>query len=166
MPRPRLADERGQSLIEFALLGPILVILLLGLVEFGRAIDSTHSLTTLSREAANLAARGTPLDTVADLVMSGGSDIGLPTFGGVIVSDVRVDTGAVTVHAQVARGGYAGRSRLGEVGERAPLLETLGLVDGQTRYLVELFFRHAHVTPLRNLLGFGVPDTLYTRAMF
>lgn len=161
-----LQDERGQSLVEFALLTPLLLIILLGVIEFGRAIDAAHSMASLSREGANIAARGTPLDTVVAVVLANGSDLVLALSGGVVASEVRVDTGAASVTAQAHSAGFAGRSRMGRVGDRALALDSLGLIDGQTHYIVEIFHHHTAVTPLQHLLGFGVPDTLYDRAVF
>jgi hypothetical protein len=45
-PRRRRPDERGVALVEFALVLPLLLLLLFGMLDFGRAfnywIDSTH----------------------------------------------------------------------------------------------------------------------------
>jgi len=44
--RPRLSDESGQALAEFTLVLPILLVLLLAMIDFGKAfnywIDATH----------------------------------------------------------------------------------------------------------------------------
>lgn len=49
-------DKEGQSLLEFALLLPILLLVLFGITEIGRAIMVTNVLYTASREGARLAA--------------------------------------------------------------------------------------------------------------
>jgi len=49
-------DKDGQSLIEFALVLPILLLVLFGITEFGRAIMVTNVLHTAAREGARLAA--------------------------------------------------------------------------------------------------------------
>ena len=54
----------GQSTVELALVLPLLLFLLLGLVEAARAFDVVHELKGIGREGANLASRGTQLDTV------------------------------------------------------------------------------------------------------
>jgi len=51
-----LKDKRGQSIIEFALVLPILLMVLFGITEFGRAIMVKNILHTASREGARLAA--------------------------------------------------------------------------------------------------------------
>ncbi|NIP58341.1 MAG: hypothetical protein GWO00_10285 [Gemmatimonadetes bacterium] len=47
----RLRSEDGQALVEFALVVPILLLLILGLVEFARAWNTQQVLTDAAREA-------------------------------------------------------------------------------------------------------------------
>ena len=55
----RLVREgRGQSLIEFALVLPVLTILVLGIIDFGMGLRSYISLTNATREGARFAAVG------------------------------------------------------------------------------------------------------------
>ena len=55
-----MKDEKGQNLIEFALVVPMLIILFIGIAEFGRAWMSQNILTGAAREAARIAAVDTP----------------------------------------------------------------------------------------------------------
>lgn len=48
---------QGQSLIELALLLPILLVLVFGVIDFARAIQFNNILVAMSREGANLSAR-------------------------------------------------------------------------------------------------------------
>lgn len=48
----RKRNERGAVAVEFALVLPILVALVLGIVEFGRAYNAQISITHAAREAA------------------------------------------------------------------------------------------------------------------
>lgn len=45
-------SERGAAAVEFALLVPILIMIILGIVEFGRAYNVQVSLTNAAREGA------------------------------------------------------------------------------------------------------------------
>ncbi|HEY8829621.1 MAG TPA: TadE/TadG family type IV pilus assembly protein, partial [Candidatus Limnocylindria bacterium] len=61
MPRRRVPTDRddvGQSLVEFALILPILLLLIVGLVEFALAFNSRDSVFFASRDASMLAAEG------------------------------------------------------------------------------------------------------------
>ena len=56
MKRRFLENKKGQSVIEFALILPLLLAILYGITEFGRAIMVTNVLNTASREGARIAA--------------------------------------------------------------------------------------------------------------
>jgi hypothetical protein len=58
----RRNHPRGQSLVEFALIFPIFILLLVGIFDLGRVVWANNSLATASREAARFA------------VVRGGSD--------------------------------------------------------------------------------------------
>jgi Flp pilus assembly protein TadG len=67
--------ERGQSLIEFALTAPMLIVLLLGLVEMGHAFNSYMTIVAASRDSARLGAQvgvtsPSALPTLRNLVTS------------------------------------------------------------------------------------------------
>jgi Flp pilus assembly protein TadG len=49
-------SSRGQSLVEFTLVLPVLLLLLIGIAEFGRAWMTRNILTGASREAVRIAA--------------------------------------------------------------------------------------------------------------
>jgi Flp pilus assembly protein TadG len=52
--------SRGQALVEFALILPVLMLLLLGIIEFGRAWNVKQVLTDAAREGARLSVVGDP----------------------------------------------------------------------------------------------------------
>ena len=152
--------------MEFVLVLPFLLLLALGLLEFGRALDTAHSLSSLSREGANLAARGAPLDTVAATILINGADIDMSNAGGVIATEVQIEGGAPLVMGQSWSPGFWAPSAMGGVGDTAFVLGGLNLREGGRHYVVEVFYEFRPITPLRRLFGFGVRDTLYDRAVF
>ena len=54
----RIKQNRGQSLVEFALVLPLLMILVFGIIDFGMGLRSYISLTNATREGARFAAIG------------------------------------------------------------------------------------------------------------
>lgn len=56
---------RGNAVVEFALVLPILLVILFGITEFGRAIMTKNILHTASREGARLAAVSPISDTLS-----------------------------------------------------------------------------------------------------
>ena len=53
---PRIRGRRGQSLVEFALVVPILLLMLVGIIEFGRAWNISQTVTFAARQGARKAA--------------------------------------------------------------------------------------------------------------
>lgn len=51
-------DERGAAVVEFAIVLPILVLFIFGIVEFGRAYNARIELTSAVREGARAVALG------------------------------------------------------------------------------------------------------------
>lgn len=67
MPIPRLLRcSRGQSLVEFSLILPILMILVFGILDFGLGLRSYISLSNAVREGARYASVGNPVGIESD----------------------------------------------------------------------------------------------------
>lgn len=66
--RPQPADDRGAALVEFALIMPILILLVFGVIEFGRGYHTRSSLTHAAREGVRVAAldSGDPVQVARD----------------------------------------------------------------------------------------------------
>ena len=61
--RQRLRSERGASAVEFAFIAPVLILLVLGIVEFGRAFQVQGTLSAAAREGVRtMALRNDPAD--------------------------------------------------------------------------------------------------------
>jgi Flp pilus assembly protein TadG len=56
--RGRTARDRGTAAVEFALVLPVLLLILFGIIDFGRALNAQIELTGAAREGARLAALG------------------------------------------------------------------------------------------------------------
>lgn len=162
-----IRHERGQSVVELAVVAPVLLLLLLGLVEFGRLFDVSQGLAGLSRESANLAARGAELQQVVTVAMENGADFHLQAAGGVIATQLVVQNGVPRIQRQVASAGYTGRSRLGsKQGDVAQGFGNIAFTNGQPVYVVETFYRYQPVTPLKGFASLTLPEELYERAIF
>jgi len=67
--RPHPRSQRSQALIEFALVSPVLLLLLFGIVDIGRAVFYFDTLNHAAREGARTAARASNrLPTNADVL--------------------------------------------------------------------------------------------------
>jgi Flp pilus assembly protein TadG len=78
-------DDRGAVLVEFALIVPILVILLVGIIEFGRAYNLQITLQGAAREGARALALGQDPAAAVNAAAAG--------VGSVIVTSTGCPTG-------------------------------------------------------------------------
>lgn len=68
--RRYLNNRRGQSIVEFALVLPVLILILCGIMEFGRVFNESLVVTAAAREGARVAAVGANDSTVIATVRS------------------------------------------------------------------------------------------------
>src|SRR4051794_18938215 len=73
----RRTNERGTATVEFALLLPLLLLLLFGIIEFGRAYNAKIELTGAVREGARAAALGKTDDEVRGTVTAAAPSLDL-----------------------------------------------------------------------------------------
>ena len=186
--------DAGQSLVEFALVLPLVVVLALGVCEAGYALLDQHIVTKLSREGSNLISRDVTLDAAADAMMSMSTrpvdfdnssrliftvlkkvaTTGSPNYDKVIAYQ-RHEYGALAAGSRLTMAGPASFGAAPNY--QAPNSDTntnlritnlpadLVLVRGGLMYVTEIYTRHTLITPLD---GFGItmPDTLYSIAYF
>ncbi|HSL65137.1 MAG TPA: TadE family protein [Gaiellaceae bacterium] len=103
--RISLRNQRGQSVVEFALVLPALMLILLAIVQFGVVFKQYITLTDAVREGARKAAvsrhRPAPSDYVKAEVVKAGSDLGSDFDTGDVTVSSSWDPGEdVTVHAK------------------------------------------------------------------
>ena len=91
-------NERGAALVEMALVLPIVILLFLGIIDFGRALFLYNNLTNAAREGARFGAASFP-PVVADITTRVESRI--TDFSGVAVTTGKVQ---VTVPASGCTG--------------------------------------------------------------
>ncbi len=161
-----LHSDSGQGIAEFALSIPVILIILLGMVEFSHAYDRVHGLAGLSREGANIAARGTGMGEVLSTVMANGETLKVPARGGAIVSRLVVQDGQPVVMAQLATDGYDDQSKVKDSDEVAAWITDAGFAEGSTHYTVEVFLVYEPITPLGRMFEAAAPSLLYERAVF
>ncbi|HEX5039095.1 MAG TPA: TadE family protein [Candidatus Limnocylindria bacterium] len=78
-------ESRGQSLVEFALILPVFVLLIVGILDFGRAVFAFNTLNNAAREGARVAIVDQTLTHVQDMAASRTGFLDVPP------SDVTVD---------------------------------------------------------------------------
>lgn len=64
------ASRRGQSLVEFALVLPFLILLLMGIIEFGWLVKNQLTIANAARDGARYAAVGHTVEDVTTLIQN------------------------------------------------------------------------------------------------
>jgi TadE-like protein len=186
---------RGQSLIEFALILPLALLIVLGVVEVGTMLLDEHVVTRMSREGSNLISRDTSLEMAAE-VMTSMSARPVDFSNGSKVIFTVLKKGATTGTANFDRLVLYQRAEFGNFSGPAPSrvqssggaiggppdykaansdndagLRVTGVpanlvtVPGGMVYITEIFTRRLRLTPL-DRFGVSVPETLYSIAYF
>ena len=189
----RLVSARGQSMIEMAIVLPLVVVTILGLIDISYALLDQHVVTKLTREGSNLISRDTSLqDAVNALKSMSSRPVDFSSTSTVIFSVVKrvATTGATNYNRDILYqrcqyGALAASSKLTTVGNgsfgSAPdyqannsdndanlqitnLPANINTLGGMI-YITEVYTSHQLLTPL-NQFGITVPSTLYSIAYF
>lgn len=86
---PNTRSESGNTLIELAIILPVLLLLALGIVDFGRAIQFNNILVSISREGGSLASRTTepPQNIIAALINTA-QPLDMPSKGMMYITEI------------------------------------------------------------------------------
>lgn len=179
----RRHDERGQALVEFGLALPILILLVIGLIEFAMAFNANLAVNFASREAALIAAESGN-DSIADcrILQKIEQSIGSPARasrinqvriyragvnGNELAANVYsrggnmkcefwdgVATQEITVNYTLLTGGYPTSSRCNQLeGCGGQTLDTIG---------VAINYTHPWITPLAGLVSLNGSGFTFT----
>ena len=77
---------QGQSIVEFALVLPFLMVVVLGVTEVGYALLDSHIVTKLTRESSNMISRDTTLDDAVTALDFGSDSIPLDRDDAVVLA--------------------------------------------------------------------------------
>jgi Flp pilus assembly protein TadG len=191
----KLFDVRGQSLVELAFIMPLMVIVALGVIEFGYALLDQHVVTKLTREGSNLISRDTTIDDAITAmssmqtrpvnfstqsraifsVLRKVSTAGAPNYDQVILYQRREFgslTGVASALSMVGSGTFGGAPNYvaqnsdTNTGLRISNLPSyLDVTRGGLVYVTEIYTTHTLLTPLDGF-GITVPNRLYSIAYF
>lgn len=170
-------SQRGTALIEFALMLPILLFLVLGLLDIGRFTQHRMILTNVSREGGSLGSREDPFDAnLLNVLVASGSPLRLDGIDGrVIVTKIKAGTGAGDPNPVISQ--QLSTGLLGVNSSISDHLDEYGLTTNLYRHLVfnpvnnasdisqvtvvEVFHRYRPLTVVFRLLGVTSDDGGY-----
>lgn len=189
------SSSRGQSIVEFALVLPFLMVVVLGVTELGYALIDSHIVTKLTRESSNLISRDASLaDAVTAMRGISSRPVNFDDGSSKIIFSVIKNvatTGAANYNRPIlyqrhVYGTYPGSSAIVSSGtgtyggapnytaansDNDTRLQITSLPGGMTVtlggmiYVTEIYTRHTLITPL-DRFGVTVPQTLYSIAYF
>ena len=182
-----LKKSDGVALIEFALILPLLLLLVFGVFEFGRAIQTKNILANMSREGANLASRtSSTVQTIMNSIALTADPLDMTANGMIFITELRGRGAAPTVPRVTAQhrwtgGSYHPSSKVwdgctdwgmdGECNddfddlknaEAGADLNGLELKDREVVFAVEVFFNY------QAIISYAINDSLqlYSQAVF
>jgi Flp pilus assembly protein TadG len=186
----RLRSSRGQSIVEFAVCLPLLLLLSLGVVETSNALMSQHVITKVAREGSNMISRETRMqDAATALTNMSSNPAGFNTTTKVIFSVLmRSQTGSNNGYLVLyqrytfgagglpgsklngsgtfnAANDYTANNPNNDTGLRVTNAPNVATVPGGMIYVTEVYTTYNTLTPVRNL-GVPIPSQLYSIAYF
>jgi hypothetical protein len=185
--------QRGQTLVEFSMVLPLLLLLVLGVIEVGYALYENHLIIKLAREGSSLISRQSTLQEAENALLAATTPpISFDHDGKLILSVIRLGTGGGNLNRPIIAqrrviGTLSAGSVLGDpdpsayngapnyVAQNADndtririagaLPNGLTLVAGQSVYITEVYTRHNLITPFERF-GAKLPSNLYASAYF
>jgi len=192
--RRKIGCTSGQSLLEFAIVVPMVLAVALGVIELGYALLDQHVITKLAREGSNLISRNTSLgDAAAALrdmstrpvnftngtskmilsVIKKGATTGTSNYNQDILYQ-RYEYGSLAATSSLTTRGAGSFGAAPEYtannSDSNTNLQVTNLPPGLVApngyvYITEIFTTHTLITPF-DRLGIQVPRVLYSIAYF
>lgn len=171
-------NNSGQALLELALIMPMLMIFVFGIVDYTRALYDQEVITNLAGEGSSMASRGAGLAATAAAVWSD-ADIDMADNGCVIITSIASPTaGSYKVTGQAySTVCNSGSSKIGcfpppsSCGNATIPTLVQTVVQTSTNpnaYITEVYFKFTPVTPVGSFLHASnfLPSQLYSVAYY
>jgi hypothetical protein len=189
-----IADTRAQSLLEAAMVLPLLCLIIFGVTEIGVALRDQHTISRLSREGSNLISRDVPLEDAAEAlgemsagpvdfdvnskvilsVIKRGGTVGTANYDALVLYQ-RYEFGTIAASSRLTTRGTGsfgtGPDHVADDSDTDTALQLTNAPDdlvsviGGLAYVTEIITSHPLFTPLARL-GVQVPQQLYSIAYF
>ena len=183
----RRNGERGASLLELALLLPLLVVLAFGVIDLGRLIHARIVVTNVSREGGSLASRDRGGTNLIAMLQSSATPFNLQAQGRIYVTRINAGKSLAAplpyIFSIDSGGSYNVSSSIGGIKDQTPTGVPTTLYnhliferapqstsDIAEITVVEVFYHYRPITPLpnfvQNLFPVGGGILIGSRAIF
>jgi Flp pilus assembly protein TadG len=165
----RAAGSRGQALIELAVTLMLLVILMMGVFDYSRAIHAQSVITNMSREGANLIARSNPhlsgdeavdFQNVLDLIGKTAQPLNMTQYGMMYIYKVERVNNVNTITRSLGWNRSSASPKPAMSGS-ASSLGGVTLAAGQVAYGFEVYYKYNSI-----FLGTRFAPTLKSISVF
>jgi len=169
-PDNKSKSNSGQACLEFAIILPVLVLLVAGVVDFSCVIRANSIISSMSREGANLASRSqvAPQD-IMNALADTAQPLDMKNNGTICITLVQSTGSQAKILSQTAwqNGSIAASSQLGTptASNPNPTAQNLGaltLTSGQTANVIEVFYNYHSI--FSSVVQ--TPYQLYSRTIF
>lgn len=141
----RFTDFKGQSVVELALVLPVLVVFMLGLVDLSRAIQAYNIISNMSREGASLAVRSTSLNhqDIMNSLANTAQPLSMGSKGMMYLTVVEgVEGSDPNIRNVVAWEKGSGPGSPVDRGTVSKIVERLRTTDKNTFYIFEVYYKY------------------------
>jgi len=176
-----LRINKGQALIELTFIFPIMLALLYGAIELGSVISDYLTLTSTTREGANLTSRATDPNTALNAIIAAAA----PTIRSTNQAQWRIIYSKIiqnpnvpcppkpctymvdpSINGRLVRGNFAQNSKLGAQGANVTVISGMGSINpGQTFHAIEIYYNYAPDV-MTNVGSQLINTTFYDRTIF
>ncbi len=183
-----ITNHRGAAMVEFCIVLPILLVILLAIIDLGRLVQARYIITSIAREGGDLAYKqdNAPTTVVIPLLQSSSTPIDLVGSGKICISYIQAGLSAsspdpvisTTPYPQVCVGSLSVASGISSGAPNLGLTTAIynhlvfnttnktADINGVT--VVETFYQYSPITPLpefiTSFLGSGV--TIGSRSVY
>jgi hypothetical protein len=162
--------KKGIAALELALILPILLILVFGIIDFGRLIRARLIVTNVSREGGSMASRSFKSgDDLLTMLQSSGAPLDLNGLGKIYISRIRMGKSLGSPNPYIDLPSSVSKGNLGVSSAIGSGLPRLGLSDALYQHLkfegppqntsdisevwvVQVYYKYKPITPLPNFI--------------
>ena len=171
--RTRSDRQTGQAVLEFAIVLPLILLLLMGIYDFACALRANNSISNMSREGANLASRPSAgmqdrRQDIMNALSATAQPLNMRENGMMFITVIQGDTIRSQEGWENSRLKDSVASRIGTPTPSQPnpkvhAIASLALAPTQSAFVVEVFYNYRSLFSSNALL---LGQQLYSRTVF
>jgi Flp pilus assembly pilin Flp len=185
---PRYRDESGAAALEMAIILPLILIILFGIIDFGRLLSARLVLTNVAREGGSLASRDIQAaSNLISMLQVAGSPLDLVSAGQIYITQIDAGSSASSPYPTINSASSASGGNLSVQSSIGSVWPNLGLPSNIYQHLVfnssqntsdisgvtvvEVYYKYKPISPLSNFIpglmtGSGGGMIISSRAVF